>query len=82
MVYYFFYRGGISSRLEIWIANIYNSNFDRHREELVLDVENLLIHVYNPIDNTQGKNAYNGRPNLKVINKGCPHLSPDTIVVN
>ncbi len=62
----------------IWFGYINRSNFDRISQERIFDIESLLIYLNQPLDNVPHKKNYrtNGRQNLIVHCRGCPHLLP------
>ena len=69
------------NEIKIWLGYIVESDYERITEEIIRDVECLLICGNKPLDNTQCKDNYTGRDNLKIKNKLCRNIK-DVICKN
>ncbi len=62
------------NKIRIWLGYIDESDYERITEEIIRDVECLLICGNEPLDNTQCRDNYSGRDNLKIKNKWCRNI--------
>jgi len=68
-------RLGINTTgLSIWLGYLNSdaTTYSRITEQIIKDVECLMIYTNQPICNTQCKENYTGRCNIKVRTSGCP----------
>ena len=62
------------NKIRIWLGYIDESDYERITEEIIRDVECLLICGNEPLHNTQCRDNYTGRDNLKIKNKRCRNI--------
>lgn len=68
--------------ITVWLGTLTYSSFARISEQRIRDIEALLIFLHQPLDNTQSKSSYRGRPNLLVRSKYCPLLEKEIMVLD